>query len=293
MPHIPPRLKTVFGKNGKTDFNDSFSVRTIKPSADDRISERQTVPIHTHACCESLSPSPEQNDHPTQSFLPYPAYDQRYAYPDVNKNKEQEGGEEEKEEIAEEIRELRTLDVKSTERSLQTAQRAVQTGRRTLGDLEEQGYRLQNIEANVEQTNILNKVGAENLRVLKATQMIPNPFEARQRTVEGSSGIVRFEHNSRANSTKPGCPEFIEASWSLAERAKYKFEDGDTDDEDEKKIGENLGAISEIVKELRDLASDLGQELEKQNGELRGIEEKVDTVTDGLNMNKHRMNRYS
>jgi hypothetical protein len=295
MPHMPTRLRTVFGKNAKPNFNDSFSVRTIEPSADvDTIPERRTVPIQTDAYCESLSLSPGQHDHLPQSFLLYPAYDQRYAYPDVNKNKEQEGEEEEEEEILKWIGELRFSDVGSTERTLQIARGALRTGSGALGNLEEQGYRLLNIKANMQRTGTLTKVGAESLRVLEATQMIPNPFKARQRTVEADSGMVRLKHStrdksiiSRADSTKSGSPEFIGAK-----HAKYNFEDGDTDDEDEKKIGENLGAISEVVKELRNLASDLGRELEKQNGELGGIEEKVNTVTDGLNMNKHRMNRY-
>lgn len=94
MPHIPTRLRTVFGKNGKTNFIDNLRVYTTETYVDsDTIINPQTSSIWTDASCKDSPPSPrdcEQDHYRKKTLQPYPLSTHGYTSSDADKSKEEE-----------------------------------------------------------------------------------------------------------------------------------------------------------------------------------------------------------
>ncbi|PPQ88641.1 hypothetical protein CVT25_010217 [Psilocybe cyanescens] len=75
------------------------------------------------------------------------------------------------------------------------------------------------------------------------------------------------------------------------QRKRYQFESNASDDEIEDELDGNLDEISEMTKRLRALGTTMGDELDKQNGRIKRIEEKTVGLDDRIFKNTERLKR--
>ena len=200
------------------------------------------------------------------------------------------------------IRALKREDVSSTQRALQIAAQAEETGRSTLERLGAQGERLHNTEVNLDLAASHNRVAEERARELKTLNgsmfavHVSNPFTSASRKKARDEDILNKHQTERdrreatrqaAYSSQrrvEGAMRDTQAgeqgykppkSKNLAERSKYQFEADSEDEGLEDEIDANLDALSGAAGRLNLLARATGQEVEAQNKHLDRIAPKV------------------
>jgi len=110
-------------------------------------------------------------------------------------------------------------------------------------------------------------------------------YEGRKNVSEGLSGPGKGSYGG----ANKGYGGYGNNAMSNAERAKYQFEADESDDEKEKELEHNLDQIGNVVGRLNVLAKATGKEVDRQNLELNGINDKVDTVGVGIARNTHKL----
>lgn len=212
--------------------------------------------------------------------------------------------EEEEEDITatkQEIRFMKQQDVSSTRNALRVAAMAEETGRNTLARLGAQGESIHNTEKNLDIAANQNRTAEEKARELKTLNKsmfavhVGNPFTSAQRRERRDEEIINrhreerdqressrqaaFQSGQRMEETFRGFNKEGQAApkgkSTLAERAKYQFENDSEDDEMENELDSNIDALSGAAGRLNMLARATGKEVEEQNKHLERITGKV------------------
>jgi hypothetical protein len=200
------------------------------------------------------------------------------------------------------IKALKREDVSSTQRALQIAAQAEETGRSTLERLGAQGERLHNTEVNLDLAASHNRIAEERARELKTLNgsmfavHVSNPFTSASRKKARDEDIINKHQTERERreatrqaayssqkrvegamrDVQPGEKSYQPPkSKNLAERSKYQFEADSEDEGLEDEIDANLDALSGAAGRLNLLARATGQEVEAQNRHLDRIAPKV------------------
>ncbi|KAL2099002.1 hypothetical protein ACEWY4_005482 [Coilia grayii] len=181
--------------------------------------------------------------------------------------------------------------LESTRRMLQMAEESQDTGAKTMVMLEEQGDQLKRVEQGMDKINQDMKQAEKNLTDLnKCCGLCVCPCdqvksiehnERYKRTwgtgsdnnsVEGEGGVVSSQPVSMRNGQ--AVPQVAVASGGYIKRV--------TNDAREDEMEENLDAVGSIIGNLKNMALDMGNEIDKQNTT-------IDRITNKADMNKARI----
>ncbi|KAL6945482.1 hypothetical protein ACO0QE_002939 [Hanseniaspora vineae] len=231
--------------------------------------------------------------------------------------KQQQMEDEEVDEIKQKIRFTKQSSVASTRNTLKMAQDAEMAGMNTLGMLGNQSEKLNNIESNLSLMKVQNRTATNKVDDLKKYNRsvfavhVGNPFTSKRRLREQEEKIkqqrmqdkVMQEHVDQElySSVKRigGALDEVTKTDELKDRyqrreilekaKRYQFEQDEEDDDMEHELDKNLNHISDISGRLRKLAIATGQEVDKQQGRLRQIEDDTDNLDINIHLNTHRL----
>ncbi|KAL6941231.1 hypothetical protein ACO0RG_002354 [Hanseniaspora osmophila] len=231
--------------------------------------------------------------------------------------KQQQMEDEEVDEIKQNIRFTKQSSVASTRNTLKMAQDAEMAGMNTLGMLGNQSEKLNNIESNLSLMKVQNRTATHKVDDLKKYNRsvfavhVGNPFTSKRRLREKEEQIkqqrmqdkLMQEHVDQElySSVKRigGAMDEVTKTDELKDRyqrreilekaKRYQFEQDEEDDDMEHELDKNLNHISDISGRLRKLAIATGQEVDKQQGRLREIEDDTDNLDINIHLNTHRL----
>ncbi|KAJ9615673.1 Protein transport protein S9 plasma membrane t-SNARE [Cladophialophora chaetospira] len=227
--------------------------------------------------------------------------------------------EEEEEDInatKQDIKFMKQQDVASTRNALRIAAQAEESGRNTLARLGAQGERMHNTDRNLDLGNNHINIAEDKTKELKTLNRsmfavhVNNPFTASDRRAKRDEQIMdrhhaereireatresAFKSTQRMNQHFKGVEDGSagpKTKTSLAERAKYQFEDDSEDEGMENEIDRNLDDLSGAAKRLNLLARATGEEVEAQNKLIQTIAEKSDRFDDRLHFQTEKLKR--
>ncbi|XP_041927450.1 synaptosomal-associated protein 23-like isoform X1 [Alosa sapidissima] len=179
--------------------------------------------------------------------------------------------------------------LESTRRMLQMAEESRETGAKTMEMLDQQGEQLKRVDEGMDKINEDMRQAEKNLTDLsKCCGLCVCPCD-RVRSIEhdgkykrtwgtgepnngeiGAGGVVSNQPTSLRN----GVPQVAVASGGYITRV--------TNDAREDEMEENLDAVGSIIGNLKNMAMDMGNEIDKQN-------KTIDRITDKADMNKARI----
>ncbi|XP_029972161.1 synaptosome associated protein 23.1 isoform X2 [Salarias fasciatus] len=183
--------------------------------------------------------------------------------------------------------------LESTRRMLQMAEESKQTGINTMVMLDEQGEQLRNVEVGMDQINKDMRQAEKNLTDLsKCCGLCVCPCD-RVSSIENDQkykrtwGVGGTEGDGEANgsnvvSKQPGGVRNGQAAQMNASAPSGPYIKRVTNDAREDEMEENLEAVGGIIGNLKDMALQMGNEIDKQN-------QQIDRITDKADMNKHRI----
>ncbi|XP_023698934.1 synaptosomal-associated protein 23-like [Paramormyrops kingsleyae] len=166
--------------------------------------------------------------------------------------------------------------LESTRRMRHMAEETQETGVKTLGMLDDQGNKLNDIETGLDKINEDMKVAEKNLTEMsKCCGLCLCPCNRVKTTDRGyrrapdsdsSKGAVVSSQPTSSRNGQPG----PESSGPYIKRI--------TNDAREDEMEENLGYVGDIVGNLKNMALDMGTELDKQNKQIDRINEKAEVT---------------
>ncbi|XP_067336430.1 synaptosomal-associated protein 23-like isoform X2 [Channa argus] len=195
------------------------------------------------------------------------------------------------EQITARANELTDESLESTRRMLQLAEESKQTGGNTLVMLDQQGEQLRRVEDGMDQINQDMKQAEKNLTDLsKCCGLCVCPCD-RVTTIEHDSRYKRTwgtgEGDSESNGSKvvsrqPSAVHNGQAGQTNASAPSGPFIKRVTNDAREDEMEDNLQTVGSIIGNLKNMAVDMGNEIEKQN-------KQIDRVAEKAEMNKARI----
>jgi len=257
-------------------------------------------------------------------YQPETAGQNRFTASDRAPERREPGPGEETEEdvegIKQQIRATKQESVNSTRNALRLAREAEETARGTLLKLGDQSEKLANTERHLDisknhslraedNTSELKKLNRsifrpaitfnkEAKRAAKEEQIQKRfeedrverervQLEARQskNTIESAAGYGRNGEGNRQQLT--GAQQAVRKE----QRSRFQFEGGDSDDEIENELDDNLNEIGDATKKLKALGLAMGQELDSQNGRIDRISDKATNLDDRMFRNTERLKR--
>lgn len=181
--------------------------------------------------------------------------------------------------------------LESTRRMLQLADESKQTGVNTMVMLDQQGEQLKRVEEGMDQINQDMKLAEKNLTDLsKCCGMCVCPCD-RVTTIENDSRYKRTwgindgegdNNSSGVVSRQPSGVRNGQAGQVNAPQPSGPYIKRITNDAREDEMEENLEAVGSIIGNLKNMAVDMGNEIDKQN-------KQIDRITDKADMNKVRI----
>ncbi|XP_017277093.1 synaptosomal-associated protein 23 isoform X2 [Kryptolebias marmoratus] len=181
--------------------------------------------------------------------------------------------------------------LESTRRMLQMAEESKQTGANTMVMLDQQGEQLRRIEDGMDQINEDMKQADKNLTDLsKCCGLCVCPCD-RANSVENDQRYKRTwgtgtedgdGSNSKVVSRQPSAVRNGQASQVQAPAPSGPYIKRITNDAREDEMEENLEVVGSIIGNLKDMAVNMGSEIDKQNTQ-------IDRITDKADMNKVRI----
>lgn len=181
--------------------------------------------------------------------------------------------------------------LESTRRMLQLGEESKQTGINTMVMLNDQGEQLKRVEEGMDQINQDMKLAEKNLTDLsKCCGLCVCPCD-RVTTVEHDSrykrtwGINDGEGDSNGSGVVSRQPSGVrngQAGQVNAPPPSGPYIKRITNDAREDEMEENLEAVGSIIGNLKNMAVDMGNEIDKQN-------KTIDRITDKADMNKVRI----
>jgi len=215
--------------------------------------------------------------------------------------------------------------VNSTRNALRIAREAEETARNALTRLGDQSEQLANTERNMDlskvhaaraedKTDELKKLNRSIFRPAitfnkdqkRAMQeaKVKARFDEQQREREKAMSEVRATQNRIGRATTSLAGDDAEEGLSgrrilssqaqearKAERKRYQFEATASDDELEDEIDDNLDAIGKAVKNIKDIATTAGEELDSQNNRLGNIASKTSKLNFSVDSTTSRLRR--
>ncbi|XP_073339330.1 synaptosomal-associated protein 23-like isoform X1 [Pagrus major] len=177
--------------------------------------------------------------------------------------------------------------LESTRRMLQMAEESKQTGINTMVMLDEQGEQLKRVDEGMDQINQDMRQAEKNLTDLsKCCGLCVCPCD-RVSSIEADSrykhtwGIGGGESEGDANGSKvvskqpPGVRNG-QAAQANASAPSGPYIKRITNDAREDEMEENLDTVGSIIGNLRSMAVDMGNEIDKQNKQIDGINSKAE-----------------
>ncbi|XP_035236674.1 synaptosomal-associated protein 23-like isoform X2 [Anguilla anguilla] len=183
--------------------------------------------------------------------------------------------------------------LESTRRMLQLAEESRQTGVNTITMLDEQGEQLQRVEEGMDKINEDMKQAERNLTDLsKCCGMCVCPCD-RVKSIEHDGRYKRTWGTGSENASAGGGQDGVVSSQPSGIRngqagaqaqaaPSGAFIKRITNDAREDEMEENLGQVEGIIGNLKSMAMDMGNEIDKQNIT-------IDRITDKADMNKARI----
>ncbi|TRY90383.1 hypothetical protein DNTS_009346 [Danionella cerebrum] len=183
--------------------------------------------------------------------------------------------------------------LESTRRMLQMAEESRETGVKTMTMLDEQGEQLRRVEQGMDQINQDMRQAEKNLTDLsKCCGLCVCPCD-RVISIEHDGRYKRTWGTSSDNSSMQGKDSGVVSSQPTAVHNGQPVSGGSggasgpyikrvTNDAREDEMEENLDQVGNIIGNLKNLALDMGNEIDKQN-------KSIDRITDKADMNKARI----
>lgn len=183
--------------------------------------------------------------------------------------------------------------LESTRRMLQMAEESRETGVKTMTMLDEQGEQLRRVDQGMDQINQDMRQAEKNLTDLsKCCGLCVCPCD-RVTSIEHDGRYKRTWGTGSDNSSTEGKEGGVVSSQPTAVRNGQAVSGGSsgasgpyikriTNDAREDEMEENLDQVGSIIGNLKNLALDMGNEIDKQN-------KTIDRITDKADMNKARI----
>ncbi|KAK2826519.1 hypothetical protein Q5P01_020733 [Channa striata] len=183
--------------------------------------------------------------------------------------------------------------LESTRRMLQMAEESKQTGVNTMVMLDQQGDQLRRVEQGMDQINQDMKQAEKNLTDLsKCCGLCVCPCD-RVTSIEHDSRYKRTwgtgesegdadSGGSKVVSSQPSAVRNGQAGQTNASAPSGQYIKRVTNDAREDEMEDNLEAVGSIIGNLKNMAVDMGNEIDKQN-------KQIDRITDKADMNKSRI----
>lgn len=210
-----------------------------------------------------------------------------------------------------EMKFTRKQDIDTLGNALRMVDESMANAQQTLGNLVSQNERLNHTERVMDASSAQNKIAAQNtstLRKVNATMFYRGNAKKQderdlqnlrdhQTDREEKDRLVREAHlgklrgqeaqqqlDRRLNGTGYEKP-------TLAEKAKYQFENDSEDERDEDEIDDRLGRMHRGVSGLKFMATAIGTEVDNSNSQLDRLGRKTDKVDDQITANRAQLNR--
>ncbi|XP_053192352.1 synaptosomal-associated protein 23-like [Scomber japonicus] len=181
--------------------------------------------------------------------------------------------------------------LESTRRMLRMAEESKETGVNTMVMLDQQGEQLRRVEEGMDQINDDMKQAEKNLTDLsKCCGLCVCPCD-RVTSIEHDSNYKRTwgfgggdgqADGSKVVSRQPSGVRNGQAGQVNAQEPSGPYIKRITNDAREDEMEENLDAVGSIIGNLKNMAVDMGSEIDKQN-------KQIDRITDKADMNKVRI----
>ncbi|XP_066539330.1 synaptosomal-associated protein 23-like isoform X2 [Hoplias malabaricus] len=182
--------------------------------------------------------------------------------------------------------------LESTRRMLQMAEESKETGVKTMTMLDQQGEQLRRVEQGMDQINQDMREAEKNLTDLsKCCGLCVCPCD-RVKSIEHDGRYKRTWGTGSDNASTEGGDGGVVSSQPSALRngqaaAPVSSSSGPyvkriTNDDRETEMEENLEQVGSIIGNLKNMALDMGNEIDKQN-------KSIDRITDKAEMNKARI----
>lgn len=239
-------------------------------------------------------------------------YEGREQEEDFDEDEEIEG-------IKQEMRGIKQESLASTRNALRLAREAEETARGTVAKLGDQSERIANSERYLDMAkanNLRAEDKAEELRKLNRSIFRPvvtwnkdakraaeedkiNTRHAMERVDRAKAlndiSDTRKRLGTAANPA-PGDhyshqPLPGEQKAKKEARSRYQFDAGESDDELEDELDDNLNETYEVTKRLKNLATAMGGEVEKQNNRLVNVTDKTENLEFAVMKNTERLKR--
>ncbi|WOO86082.1 Protein transport protein sec9 [Vanrija pseudolonga] len=234
-------------------------------------------------------------------------YEGRETEEDFNEDEEIEG-------IKQEIRQTKQDSLASTRNTLRLAREAEENARGTIGRLADQSERLANSERYLDIAKANSQRAedqAAHLKQLNRSIFVPvvtwNKDQKRAQQEQKILDRHNMERDDRAKALldvqdtrrrlNAAANEGYSSRTPVAgaqkarrdARQRYQFDATASDDELENELDENLDETHEIAKRLKNLATAMGTEVEKQNGRIGQITDKTDNLEYKVKLNTTRL----
>ncbi|XP_056249387.1 synaptosomal-associated protein 23-like isoform X1 [Seriola aureovittata] len=182
--------------------------------------------------------------------------------------------------------------LESTRRMLQMAEESKQTGANTMVMLEEQGEQLRRVDEGMDQINQDMRQAEKNLTdlskccglcVCPCDRVTSIEHDSRYKRTWGIGGGGEGEGDgSKVVSRQPSGVRNGQAAQANASAPSGPYIKRITNDAREDEMEENLDAVGSIIGNLKNMAVDMGSEIDKQN-------KQIDRITEKADMNHHRI----
>lgn len=183
--------------------------------------------------------------------------------------------------------------LESTRRMLQMAEESKQTGVNTMVMLDQQGEQLRNVEEGLDQINQDMKQAEKNLTdlskccglcVCPCDRVTSIEHDSRYKRTWGTGGgdAEGNADGSGVVSRQPSGVRNGQAGQVNAQAPSGPYIKRITNDAREDEMEENLDAVGSIIGNLKNMAVDMGNEIDKQN-------KQIDRINDKADMNKVRI----
>lgn len=163
--------------------------------------------------------------------------------------------------------------VGATRRIRAIAEETNQIGVETLVTLNEQGEQLDNVERRLDEINVDLKQTDKNLTELEKCCGCCTCLCCAPKNIKGT------KHYKKAYGKKAQYDEPVTnqpTSGGSSKQAQGPFIKRVTDDDREDEMEENLQAVSDVLGNLKGIATEMGGELDRQNKQLERVDRKAD-----------------
>lgn len=178
----------------------------------------------------------------------------------------------------------------ATKRIRAVAEETNQIGVDTLVTLNEQGEQLDNVERRLDEINVDLKQTDRNLTKIEQCCGCCTCLCTRPRSMEKSKHYKKV-YGKKARQMENVVQDEPTRSGNGRGQPQGPFVKRVTDDVREDEMEDNLQAVSDVLSNLKGIATDMGGELDRQNDQLDRVNKKTDVNTTHLEQANSRIRR--